>query len=353
MITLNWGILGAGNISGQFVHDLLLNNLENKEIKHVVRTIGCSSVEKGNGFIKDNNIVEDNNEGIVPVVESYEQFYKNKDINVVYIGTPHVFHKEQVIECLNNGLHVLCEKPMTINCKQSTEIFELAKSKNLFLMEAVWTRFLPIVNQIKSVIDSKEIGDVFRLFADFAFNGELDSTPKESRVRNKHLGAGALLDIGIYSITYGRILLDDKLGEDHTPFQLRSLVSVDETDHVDYNTTAIIKYDSGKHGILTCSNYGDSIKPFARVEATAGYIEIFAENPARPRLFKVHYKDGQVKEFKDDTPYNGFIYEANAVAKDIAANKTENDVVPPAETLLVMEMMDKIRYENDFKYPME
>lgn len=354
MITLNWGILGAGNISGQFVHDLLLNNTNNQDIKHVVRSIGCSSSNKGQQFIKDHKIDSTNNEGIEPVVEQYEDLYSNKELDIVYIGTPHVFHKEQVVQCLNHDLHVLCEKPMTVNKQESIELVELAKSKQKFLMEAVWTRFLPIVNQLKSqVFDDKIIGEVFRFYGDFSYDGDIPNCPKESRVRNKHLAAGALLDIGIYPITYGRILLDQNLGNNHTPFECKSIVTVDPEDEVDYNTSILIKYKNGKHAILTTSNFGDTHGPFATIEGTNGYIEMFANNPARLRLYKIHKKSGEVIEIKDDEPYLGFIHEANAIARDISNNQLQNSTMPHDETLLVMDIMDKVRYENGFKYPME
>lgn len=354
MKTLNWGILGAGNISGQFVHDLLLNNENNGPIKHVVRSIGCSSVEKGSKFISNHNITVKRNGDVEPVVEKYDDLYKNSHLDIVYIGTPHVFHKDQVKNCLNNNLHVLCEKPMTINKLEALELVELARSKNKFLMEAVWTRFLPIVKELKAkIFDEKVIGDVFRLYADFSFDGNIPECPQDSRVRNKYLAAGALLDIGIYPITYARILLDDNVGDKHTSFQCKSVVTVDPVDKVDYNTSILFKYDNGKHAILTTSNYGDTYGPFARIEGTKGYIEMFAKNPARLRLYKVHSKSGEVQEFRDDTPYLGFIHEANAVAEDIFSNKLQNSTMPLAETLLVMETMDKVRQDNDFKYPME
>lgn len=355
MVTLNWGILGAGNISGQFVHDLLLSNtIKTSGITHVVRSIGCSSPVKGQEFISTHKIEPTNNNDVTPVVEDYESLYKNSELDIVYVGTPHVFHKDQVKNCLNNDLHVLCEKPMTINAKDSLELVELAKTKQKFLMEAVWTRFLPVVNELRSkIFEEKVIGDVFRLYADFSFDGDIPNCPKESRVRNKDLAAGALLDIGIYPITYSRILLDDKWGKDHTKFDLKSIVTVDPIDQVDYNTSILMKYENGKHAILTTSNYGDSQTPFGRIEGTKGYIELFAENPARLRLYKVHLKSGETQEFKDDEPFLGFIHEANALAKDIENKSLQNETMPHDETLLVMGIMDKVRLDNDFKYPLE
>lgn len=345
-MSINWGILGAGNISRQFVHDLLLNNTE-ATFKHIVKSIGCSSESKGNSFIEDCKLTDENNVGVKPFIEKYDDFYKNKDLDVVYVGTPHVFHYEQVKQCLNHGKNVLCEKPFTINKKEAEELFSLAKEKDLILMEAVWSRFLPIMNQLKSKL--KDIGDVNRLFVDFAYDADLANCEASSRIRNNKLGGGALLDIGIYPITYSRFLLDDKVGKDHSKFTYESMMSVDETDQVDYNTSVIFQYGT-THAICTCSNYVDNILPFGRVEGSKGQIELFADNPARLRSFKITYKDGKVEEFKDDSAYLGFIYEANSIAKDIE-NHEESKVMPADETLLVMEIMDTIRAKHGLKYP--
>ncbi|ABN64200.1 oxidoreductase (Bacterial) [Scheffersomyces stipitis CBS 6054] len=355
-ITLRWGILGAGNISSQFVHDLVLNNSRaDSGIIHIVRSIGCSSTSKGQDFIKDCNINSTNNEGIAPVVQSYDDFYQNPEIDIVYVGTPHTFHKVQVTKSLEGGKHVLCEKPFTVNKKDAEKLFQLAKDKKLFLMEAVWTRFFPSIKLLKKyVYEDKVIGDVHRLFSDFAWNADIPNLEPTNRLRDVNLGGGSLLDIGIYSITYSRILLDNAVGESHTKFEFKSFMSLDARDGVDYNTSIIVQYADGKQGILSCCNYTTGKMPFLRLEGTKGVVEMSSDNPARPRQFKITFDDGRDPiEYKDESGYNGFIYEANAVARDIAAGKIENDTMPAAETLLVMEIMDKIREDAGLVYPQD
>ncbi|KAK6454748.1 bacterial [Scheffersomyces xylosifermentans] len=355
-LTLNWGILGAGNISSQFVHDLVLNNSrEGSEVKHIVRSIGSSSNSKGHEFVKSNNITKNNNHGFETVVQSYDEFYANPDVNIVYIGTPHTLHKEQVIKSLEGGKHVLCEKPFTVNKRDAEELFKLAKSKNLFLMEAVWTRFFPSIALLqKYIFEEKALGEVHRLFADFSFELDFENSPPESRMRDIRLGAGALLDIGIYTITYARILLDNKVGDEHTKFDFKSFLTLDPTDGVDYNTSILLKYDNGKQGILTSSNYVNGAMPYVRLEGTKGVVEMFSDNPARPKKFTISFTDGREPiEYEDQSGYNGFIYEANAIAKDIAAGKLEDDIIPHAETLLVMSVMDQVRKDNGLVYPQD
>jgi predicted dehydrogenase len=353
-ITLNWGILGAGNISSQFVHDLCLNNEKgNNEIKHIVRSIGSSSKGKGQYFIESNCIKSSNNEDVIPAIQSYDEFFANDQVDVVYIGTPHPLHKDQVIQALENNKHVLCEKPFTINSVDANEIIQLAKKKKRFLMEAVWTRFFPSITLLKEYIfEDKVLGKINRLFVDFAYDADIENLPISSRLRDIKLGGGSLLDIGIYSITYARIFLDENVGTDAANFETKSFLTLDNVDKVDYTSSILMKYVDGKQGILTCSNYTDGKEPFLRLEGSIGTLEMWAENPACPKKFKITFKDNTDPiEYEDNSGYNGFIYEADAVAKDIAQKKLENNTMPLSETLLVMEIMDKVRAENGLIYP--
>lgn len=354
MSTLNWGILGAGNISSQFVHDLLLNNSRNGKIMHIVRSVGSSSQEKGQKFVDSTGITIENNGGVTPSVQLYKEFFTNKSIDVVYIGTPHPFHRKQAIEALENGKHVLCEKPVTVTGESARELIALAKKKNLFFMEAVWTRFFPSIDLIKKyVFQEKVLGDTKRLWVDFGYDAGLDTLPATSRVRDPKLAGGALLDIGVYNITYARILLDTGVGKNASEFDVKSFQTIDENDGVDYVSSMLFKYKSGKHAILSCTNYSSDDGPFLRLEGTKGKLEIWASNPACPKKFKITFKDGtEPIEYEDTTGYNGFIYEANAVAEDIAQGRIENSTMPWDETLLVMDIMDKVRKDSGLQYPM-
>ncbi|RCK55145.1 putative D-xylose 1-dehydrogenase (NADP(+)) [Candida viswanathii] len=354
-ITLNWGILGAGNIASQFVHDLVLNNQRNTEYCHVIKSIGCSNHERGLDFIKKNNIAPENNYGFEPVVQSYDELYKNPAVDVVYVATPHSFHKDQSISCLVNGKHVLCEKPVTVNKKEVEEILEVAAKEKKYFMEGMWTRFFPAIADLKKKIyEEKVLGEIFRLFADLSYNANIKQVPVSSRIRDINLAAGALLDIGIYPITYSRILLDDKLGENHSEFVYKSILTLDKEDKVDHLYSAIAKYENGRHGILTASELVDGPKAYVRIEGEKGHVEMYSDNPARAKHFKIFNSAGEeIYEYKDDSGYNGFIYEANAVAEDISKGKLSNTTMPHDETLLVMGLMDDIRKENGLVYPQD
>lgn len=354
-ITLNWGILGAGNIASQFVHDLVLNNQRNTEYHHVIKSIGCSSHERGLEFIKKNNITLETNYNVEPIVQSYDELYKNKDVDVVYIATPHCFHRDQSISCLTNDKHVLCEKPVTVNKKEAEDIIEVANKEKKYFMEGMWTRFFPAITDLKKKIyEEKVLGEIFRMFADLSYNANIKQIPKTSRLRDINLAAGALLDIGIYPITYSRILLDDKLGDNHSKFVYKSILTVDSDDKVDHLYSAVVKYENGKHGILTASELVDGPKAYVRIEGEKGHVEMYSDNPARAKHFKIFDSDGkEIYEYKDDSGYNGFIYEANAAADDISQGKLLNSTMPHDETLLVMGLMDEIRKENGLVYPQD
>lgn len=352
---VNWGILGAGNISGQFVHDLLVNNTEGGAHQHVIVSVGSSQVQKGEEFIKKQGITPESNHGVTAVSQTYDDFFANPDVEVVYIGTPHSFHRDQVIQALNNDKHVLVEKPMTINGDEARELFDLAKKKNKFIMEAVWTRFFPSIQKLKKhIFEDKTIGDVHRLFVDFGFDMGIKKIPPTSRIRDVNLGGGATLDIGIYPVTYARILLDNDVGKQAAKFEAKSLLTVDPIDHVDHISSIILRYENGKQGILTSSNWTTGRKMFLRLEGTDGVVEMWSHNPACPKNFKISfYDDREPIVFEEKNNYNGFIYEANAVADDIAAGRIENATMPWAESLLVMDLLDTARKESGLVYPQD
>lgn len=346
---LNWGILGAGNISGQFAHDLLLSNGN-----HIIRSVGSSLPEKAERFIEKNDISAVRNSNVTPVGQGYTAFYSNPEIDVIYIGTPHTFHKEQVLLALRHDKHVLCEKPFTVTGADAREIFDFAATKYKLVMEAVWTRFFPAVEEAKRhIFSEKTLGEVHRLTADFSRNADIYTIPESSRARDINLGAGATLD-GIYPLTYARVLLDEKVGREALKFEVKSFLSLDPIDGVDHLSTILVRYEDGKQAVATSSNYVDGPLPYLRLEGTKGTLEMYGENPAQAKHLRVVFRDGRPPvEFKDESDYIGFIYEANAVAEAISAGKREADLMPWTETLLMMDTMDKVRWENGLHYPGE
>ena len=183
MKKIKWGIIGLGGIARKFAKDLNLHS--NADIL----AVASRNLDKATEFAAEFNALH--------AYGSYEELLQNKDIDIIYIATPHSHHYENTIMCLNAGHNVLCEKAFAMNSKQVKLMIEKAKEKNLFLMEALWSRFNPAILAAKKEIDDGAIGKLRAVKADFCFNYPYDL---ESRLVNKSLAGGALLDIGIYPI---------------------------------------------------------------------------------------------------------------------------------------------------------
>lgn len=168
--TLRWGIIATGLISSWFVQDLVVDR-KNARARHVVQAVGSSSVDKGQGFVQKNL------PGQSPTVYgSYEEVYADQSVDIVYIGTPHAFHKQNCLDAISHGKHVLCEKAFCLNAADAKEVFEAAKQRGVFVMEAMWTRFFPLMAELRALVhNQKAIGDVSRVFADFAMKVDLAS----------------------------------------------------------------------------------------------------------------------------------------------------------------------------------
>lgn len=200
-----WGILATGGIAEKFAKDLLLDpsTRQVSDVKHsVVAAASSTSADRAQEFLKQ---IGHPNPSEAKAYGSYEELVKDADIEIIYIATPHSHHYENTLLALEHGKHVCCEKPFTINAKQTEHLIKVAKSKNLFLMEAVWIRFFPIVLEIQQLIHKERVlGKVHRVFSDLSMTFTPD--PKH-RLFNPDLGGGALLDLGIYPLTWQMITL--------------------------------------------------------------------------------------------------------------------------------------------------
>ncbi|PLB46590.1 NAD(P)-binding protein [Aspergillus steynii IBT 23096] len=348
--TLRWGIIGTGLISSWFVSDLV-ETREDAQATHLIQAIGSSSDTKAQAFIKEHS--PNSNPSLY---SSYDGVYADPNVDIVYIGLPHVFHKEACLQAISHGKHVLCEKPFTVNAREAKEVFEAARQKGVFVMEALWTRFMPLVRQLTQIIHvDKAIGNVHRVFCDFGLDIDLDNLPDSSRLKDPALGAGSLLDIGIYSLTWGLLLLEDHPPDDAAQPQVFSA----QTLHAgaDIATSIILSYpDSGRQGILTSTMQTKTNPVFARVEGSRGSITIEGVAASLPGKFTVFSKDAKMEPVVYEAPKSpgkGFFYEADAVALDIAAKRVENEIMPWKETVRVLEIMDGIRERGGGHFPQD
>ena len=347
--TLRWGIISCGWISTELVKDLTLPRSNAKAI-HIIQAIGCSSLSKGEEFIKKN----------IPhlsptVYGSYQECYEDPNVDLIYIGTPHSFHKRNCLDAIAAGKHILCEKAFTLNAAEAKEVFAAAKKKGVFVMEAMWTRFFPVTQTLQRLLhEEKIVGDILRAFVDFGLDFNIKSHGPESRLKNLELGAGSLLDIGIYSLTWGLLCLDPKIGEEAEKPKVVALQSLD--DGVELTTSMVLLYpNTGRQGILTSTFSAKTQPTFARVEGSKGTLYVEGEATSVPGSLRFVPKGEDKKEqvFKFDKPGSGLYFEADAVALDIQSGRTENAVMPWAETIRVLEILDGIRRDNGVVFPQE
>lgn len=366
MSTLRWGVIGTGWVSETFSTELLkFSPFNDTGIAHVVTAVGSSSIEKANKF------VEGTLEPLIsrlaiehpPIIASaYDDVYSNPEVDIVYVGSPHVNHLENVLAAINGGKHVLCEKPVTVNAKQLEKILQAAKQKNVFFMEALWVRFFPANRALIERIygPEKVLGDVKKVTAKYSFllKDKGDIGP-DHRLVNIKLAGGASLDIGVYPLTYLRMYLDPKLDPLTEWVMTQSHVKLDsvtgvEKDRVDFSTSAsfdLPKY--GQRGEFYASFYGDTHEyEHCVIEGTKGTARI--RHAGFPGTWEYTLEvDGKqnVSKFENNVPDTlGFYFQAAAIGRAIQKGEKQTLVVPWADSVAEMTILDKVRHNNGFFY---
>ncbi|KAJ3542220.1 hypothetical protein NM208_g4217 [Fusarium decemcellulare] len=355
--SVRWGIIGTGMISSWFVEDLVMPYADAKAT-HIIKAIGSSSVDKGTKFAKTHCPLSE-----PKVYGSYHDVYKDPNVDIVYIGTPHAFHKQSCLDAINEGKAVLCEKAFTLNAREAREVFDAAAKKQVYVAEAMWLRHRPLVQQLLKLIhQDKVIGDVFRTFSDFGVEKDIPNLPSTSRYKQVELGAGTLLDLGIYSLTWALISLDpNNPSNSETP---AILASQTHEHGVEVSSSVILIYPStGRQAIVssTTKTYGNPDMA-ARIQGTKGSIEVHGPLPSFPESFTIYPKfmkdsasgiveRGQGETFRFPAPGRGYRFEADNTALDLLAGKLESDIMPWSETIRIMEIMDEIRRQGGTVYP--
>ena len=323
---IRWGILSTGWIAKKFAEGLSV--LPDAEIV----AVGSRAQETADAFGDEY--------GVPRRYASYEALVGDPDVDVVYIGTPHPFHKDNAILSLEAGKAVLLEKPFTINAGEAEEVIALAREKGLFLMEAMWSRYIPIIVKLRELLAEGAIGEVRMLTADLGFRREPDP---RSRLFAPELGGGALLDVGIYPISFASMVLG-------TPSRIVSMAHLGQTG-VDEQAGVVFGYDGGQLAILhTALQTSTTIE--ATVMGTEGKIRVHSPWFYGTTLtLSIEERDDEVISL----PYegNGYNFEAAEVNECLREGKLESDVMPLDETLTIMRTLDAIRAQWGFKYPME
>ncbi|KAF5027832.1 hypothetical protein F66182_59 [Fusarium sp. NRRL 66182] len=337
---LRWGIVGMQ--IPQLWPDFIL-------------AVGSSSTAKGSKFVTEHCPSQQ-----PTVYDAYNKVYTDPDVDIVYIGTPHVLHCQNALDAIAAGKHVLCEKPIAINARDANKMMDAAQEKGVFLMEAVWTRFFPIAKKLKDLLHKqKVIGDIAAVFAEFGLNMPITDADPTKRTASRSLGAGALLDIGIYTLTWASLVLDtaSSLQSRVQPSLTASMTFASETDldkKVDEQTCVILRYpDLKAHAICTSSLLYKSGEEFARIQGSQGSISIGGPAASKPVYLVLRVKDKKEERLDFEVPGFGFHYEADAVAHDIKAGRTQSEICPLSTTLTIMSRMDDARSQCGLTYPQE
>lgn len=324
MSYLRWGLIGTGGIARAFARDLTRTS------GHTIAAVGSRTLAKATEFAQQS--------GGIPY-GSYEELVA-ADIDAVYVATPHPMHAPNTILALNHGKPVLCEKPFAVNSRESASMISAARSNQLLLVEAMWSRFLPHYRKLRELVEEGELGEIISISADHGQNLPL---PKYYRLHAPELAGGALLDLGIYPISFAYYLLGKP----------QSVVAKAEftPTGVDSQTSMIFRYDTGAHANLTTTLLAKT-PCTATVVGTKGTIFIDGDfyTPTSMRLKKV---DGSVVEFPKQYEGHGLREQAIEFAALLQAGKNESDLMSLDDTQSIMETMDEIRAQVELYYPFE
>ncbi|MET8825006.1 Gfo/Idh/MocA family oxidoreductase [Streptomyces sp. NPDC004610] len=326
---VRWGILATGGIAAAFTADLI--DLPEAEVVAVASRSEDSARAFAERF------------GIARAYGDWAALAADEDVDVVYVATPHSAHRAAAGMCLAAGRNVLCEKAFTLNAREAGELAALAREHDRFLMEAMWMYCHPLVRRLKALVDDGAIGAVRTVHADFGLAGPF---PPSHRLRDPAQGGGALLDLGVYPVSFAQLLLGEPDGV--TASAVRS------EEGVDLQTGAVLTWAGGALAALHCSLVG-ATGTTASVTGSAGRIDV-PDGFFHPERFVLHRAGRDPEEFvldPADGPRSTLRHEAREVMRALRAGEKESPLVPLDGTLAVMRTLDTIRDRIGVRYPGE
>ncbi len=321
---IRWGILSTGHISGKFAEALKM--LPEAEIS----AVSSRNTGTAKQFAEKH--------GVLRSYGSYSELADDPEVDVVYIGTPHSFHLENSVMCMRAGKSVLCEKALTINAREAEEMIRVAREENVFLMEAMVTRHVPLVKKIRHWIKSGKIGEVRMVRASRCARGEFKPS---QRHLNPELGGGSLLDVGVYVISFASMIFE------RPPESVFGFGHIGEIGS-DEQGVALLKYDRGEIADLSFALRTNAVNE-AYVFGTDGYIKI-DEVFAIPTKATLVIDDKVTEVIEDQIIVGGLFHEAEEVMRCMKQGLKESPFMPLEESLQIMRTMDKIRALWELKY---
>lgn len=322
--TFKWGIIGAGNIAHRFA--AAVKQLEGMELAG----IAAREKERAELFGRQYDVQEAQCYG------SYEELVANEQIDAVYVATLHPFHKDQAILALEHGKGVLCEKPVTMTKAEIEEVVAIAKRENIFFMEAIKTRFLPVNIQLRKLLAEGIIGEIKSLRAELGFKAEFD--PK-GRLYDIEKGGGALLDIGIYPVSYAAYFLGNQ--PKYVQSQLTyGVTGVDESDAI------LLGYENGATAQIYSTIQANTHKE-ASILGTKGRIHIPLFSNAQSAT--IILDSGKERTLAEPYEINGFEYEIREAVRCMKEGLVESPLMTWKDSIEIMGMIDQIFAANQLK----
>jgi predicted dehydrogenase len=312
---LRWGVLGTGGIAATFAADLELTGTG------VVAAVASRRMETADRFGE--------RFGVPNRHASYEALVVDPDVDVVYIATPHPSHHANALLALRAGKPALVEKAFTMNAEQARDLVATARAEGLFLMEAMWTRFLPHIAQIRRLLHDGALGEIVTVTAD---HGQWFAEDPGFRLFAPELGGGALLDLGVYPVSFASMVLGP-------PERIVSVVSPAFTG-VDGQTSMVFGYATGAQAVLTCTLSAKS-PTRAAIVGTEARIEIDGDFYA-PTSFTLITRSGAQTRFDAPHEGRGLRHEADEVARCLREGLLESPLMPLDETISIMATMDAV-----------
>lgn len=312
---LQWGIVSTGRIAEQFCQDMAF--VDNGELA----AVGARNLDNAKSFARKYNIAK--------AYQGYQTMFDDPEIDVVYIATPHNIHYQNVYDALMAGKSVLCEKPITISSEESKQLSALAQEKGLFLMEAMWTYFLPAIVKAKQWIEQGRIGKIKHVKADFGYPLPYDG---ERREYDAELAGGCLLEMGIYPLAIAKYFVDTPMKNP----QVKAHLAPNGVEN-----DVIVLADAGDVMLTLATSFQCKLQNWAYIIGEEGYIAI--PNFWRADQCSLFKLDARIDHFDDGRSSLGFSYEAQAVGQAIKNKQIEHSVMPHRLSYLLQQQMEEIK----------
>lgn len=324
MSTIRWGVIGTGGIASAFTRAVgLLDGTE-------VVAVGSRSREGADRFAAEH--------GLRRAHPAYASLVSDDAVDAVYVATPHPGHHDAALLAIEAGKAVLVEKPFTMDAAEAASLVAAARARGVFLMEAMWSRFVPHMARVRELLASGELGDVRAVIAD---HGQWFADDPTHRLFAPTLGGGALLDLGVYPVSFASMVLG-------TPARVTAVSDAAGTG-VDATTSIVLQHEGGAHAVLTTTL--SAVSPTrAAIVGTEARVEIGSPFYAVPSV-TVTRRDGSVEGGDEPRESHGLRYEAAEVVRCLREGLLESDLMPLDETVSIMGTLDEVRRQIGLVYP--